>query len=205
MASRALWSCRVTSAWTSADACGSTARQRASSLSRVLAYDASQGRAAWRAISVAAASSSACCRSSRRASASCSSRLSVRMRWTVLSLPCRVARINSRSCSGSVMCWAAVCRMRVELPSSTHRPTAARSPAPRDCDRLASSSRVRASGSGCGVASTGTSGLGSAVPSVEGGDFPRMREMSDIGCLRLGLADHTKPACRLVAAVPGFS
>ena len=38
---------------------------------------------------------------------------------------------------------AAIWRMRVELPSSTHLPTAAMSPAAMACDRLASSSRAR--------------------------------------------------------------
>ena len=98
---------------------------------------------------------------------------------------------------------AALWRMRVELPSSTHWPTAARSPAAMDCDRLASSSRARAAGSGRGGGSTGRlrPGRRSARRS-QAGDFPKKREMSDIGVLTARFRRSYQVPSRPVAPSP---
>ena len=84
------------------------------------------------------------------------------------------------------MLRAASWRMRVELPSSTHLPTAAMSPAAMACDTIASSSRARTSVSGGGGDATAGSCLLAAAASAAGGVLPSSRERMDIVGLSAG-------------------
>ena len=205
--------CCATSLCRSGVACDASVSHRASSRARVVGYDASYGRSLCRAMAAADSSRSACSCWVLRISASSSSRRVVRIRWTFLSFPWRVAGISSRSWSGSVMLRAAIWRTRVELPSSTHLPIAAMSPAAMACDRLASSSRARTEGSGGGGDSTrGRQRCGLPARSAAGGDLPNRREKSDIvsscfGPARPVIANVTDavPACDGRRTDPGSS